>query len=124
MGEATPSLSWVPADDVPVRYAELSHDHSPVHLDPELAVGEGLPGIILHGMHVLAQVASHLDRLGEAEGQGLRSLSMRFMDVTVRGERITVDFERSGDAVTFVGFQTGRAVAGTGTAEYGSPVGA
>lgn len=119
MGEATPSLSWVPADDVPVRYAELSHDHSPVHLDPELAVGEGLPGVILHGMHVLAQVASHLDRFGEAEGQGLRSIAVRFMDVAVPGDRITVQFQRSADDVTFDGNQAGRTVIGSGTALLG-----
>jgi len=117
MGESTPPLSWVPTEDVPTRYAELSHDHSPLHLDAELALGEGLPGVVMHGMHVLAQVVSHLNRLGEE--QDLHSISMRFMDVVVPGERINVKFERTGDDVTFDGSQAGRIVVGSGTAEYG-----
>lgn len=117
MHEGPQQLSWVPGADVPQRYADMSGDHSAVHLDEALARREGLPGVIMHGMHVLAQVVSHLDR-GLAGDQDLSSLSLRFLDVTVPGERITVEFDLLDDAVSFTGSQSGRTVVGSGRAAY------
>lgn len=33
-----------------VRYAEVSGDHNPVHLDDDAARALGLPGVVAHGM--------------------------------------------------------------------------
>lgn len=45
---------WTPGADLPARYAAASGDHNPVHLDPEVARRAGLPGVVLHGLSVLA----------------------------------------------------------------------
>ncbi|MBM0229089.1 MaoC/PaaZ C-terminal domain-containing protein [Micromonospora sp. ATA51] len=41
-----------PSGDIPDRYARVSGDNSPVHLDEQLARSVGLPGVILHGMYL------------------------------------------------------------------------
>ncbi|MBM9460960.1 MaoC family dehydratase N-terminal domain-containing protein [Nocardioides sp. zg-536] len=36
-----------------VAYAEASGDHNPIHVDEEVALAVGLPGVIAHGMYTL-----------------------------------------------------------------------
>jgi len=40
-----------------VRYAEASGDHNPIHVDEEVALAVGLPGVIAHGMYTLGLLA-------------------------------------------------------------------
>lgn len=67
---ATDTPSPVPADGelLPVQrfaitredlraYADASGDHNPIHLDEEVALSVGLPGVIAHGMLTLGLAA-------------------------------------------------------------------
>ncbi|MDO4790979.1 MAG: MaoC/PaaZ C-terminal domain-containing protein [Buchananella hordeovulneris] len=44
-----------------VRYAGASRDFNPIHHNPAVAKGAGLPGVIAHGMLTLALVASAVE---------------------------------------------------------------
>jgi acyl dehydratase len=48
---------------IPIRYAELSGDGNPIHLDDEAARAVGLPSTIVHGMYLfgLAMRAALVD---------------------------------------------------------------
>lgn len=106
----------MPEFDDPRRYAEISRDASAIHLDEGLARREGLPGVILHGMHVFGQVVSVLDR--ESGGMALSRVRVRFADVAVPGERIDVDLDGGDTGVTFEAVQSGRSILRAGWATY------
>ena len=57
VGDALPELRITPDAGLTRRYAEASGDPNPIHTDPEYARNVGLPGIILHGLWTMAQVA-------------------------------------------------------------------
>ncbi|HWF49297.1 MAG TPA: MaoC/PaaZ C-terminal domain-containing protein [Solirubrobacteraceae bacterium] len=60
-----------------VRYAGASGDFNPIHIDEEFAREVGLPGRILHGLWIMAQVArAHTDAAGGPEH--LKRLSVQF----------------------------------------------
>ncbi|MDF1704923.1 MAG: MaoC/PaaZ C-terminal domain-containing protein [Aeromicrobium sp.] len=113
--------SWMPDAGDPRRYAEISHDASGIHLDDELARREGLPGVILHGMHVFGQVVSILDR--ESGGAPLSRVRVRFAGVAVPEATIDVTCADGGAGVTFTAQQRERQVlrAGWATFDDGRP---
>jgi len=43
------------------RYAFVSRDHNPIHVDDEVAKKSGLPGVIAHGMLTAAYMAKRAD---------------------------------------------------------------
>ena len=51
-----PREFWVTRADL-VGYAEASGDHNPIHVDEEVALAVGLPGVIAHGMYTLGLAA-------------------------------------------------------------------
>ena len=67
-GDAIPELKVTPDKYLPHRYAGASGDFNPIHIDPEFAKAVGLPGNILHGLWMMAQVAR-----GNAQLAGRRS---------------------------------------------------
>jgi acyl dehydratase len=83
------------------RYAEASGDPNPIHTDPEFAKSAGLPGIILHGLWTMAQVARGSAALADGDPRALKRLSVQFrgmgfpeQEVTVSGEVKEVDGNR------------------------------
>ena len=116
MADLSGTRSWVPDSEVPRRYAEISQDFSAIHLDEDLALREGLPGVILHGMHVFGQVVSILDR--ESGETSLVRARVRFVDVAVPDKPIDVSFVRDDDGVTFEGAQAGRTILASGRASF------
>jgi acyl dehydratase len=87
-GTKLPVLNLPPMElAVLARYAAASGDHAQIHLDDETARAAGFPGVIAHGLLVMAY-------LGRAVGGWypdgvLRGFSCRFMAVTLLGDRLT-----------------------------------
>ena len=60
VGDELPTLVRVVTREDVRRYAEVSGDRNPLHLDDEHARRAGFPGIIAHGMFTLGHLASCL----------------------------------------------------------------
>jgi 3-hydroxybutyryl-CoA dehydratase len=77
-GDPIPVLKVTPDRYLPHRYAGASGDFNPIHIDPEFAKQVGLPGNILHGLWMMAQVArAHTEAAG-GDPRALRRLSVQF----------------------------------------------
>ena len=63
---------------LPHRYAGASGDFNPIHIDPEFARAVGLPGNILHGLWMMAQVARGNAQLADGDPRALKRLSVQF----------------------------------------------
>ena len=60
VGDELPPLARVVTRDDVRRYAEVSGDRNPLHLDDATAERAGFPGVIAHGMFTLGHLASCL----------------------------------------------------------------
>jgi hypothetical protein len=79
------------AVDLALRYAEVSGDHNPIHLDDAAARDAGFPAAVLHGMCVFAIAVSALAAT-ISEDQVPTSAGTRFARPVVAGERLRVGF--------------------------------
>ena len=77
-GEAIPEYKVTPDKYLPHRYAGASGDFNPIHIDPEFARAVGLPGNILHGLWMMAQVARGAAQLAKGDPRALKRLSVQF----------------------------------------------
>src|SRR5579863_7223324 len=85
----TIELRVTPDPYVTIRYAGASGDFNAIHVDEEFAKRVGLPGLVLHGMWTMAQVArAHTEAAGGPEK--LRRLSVQFRGAGRLGEEIVV----------------------------------
>ena len=76
-GDEIGPLAVTPDRYLTVRYAGASGDFNPIHIDEEFARQVGLPGRILHGLYMMAQVArAHTEAAGGPES--LKRLSVQF----------------------------------------------
>jgi len=76
-------------DDQTFRYAEAAGDPMPIHLDEDAAAHAGLPGIIAHGLCMLAFASwGVLDGLGEPDARRLRRLAVRFSKPVLPGQDV------------------------------------
>jgi acyl dehydratase len=77
-GDSIPELKVTPDKYLPHRYAGASGDFNPIHIDPEFARQVGLPGNILHGLWMMAQVARGNAQLADGDPRALKRLSVQF----------------------------------------------
>ena len=77
-GDAIPELKVTPDKYLPYRYAGASGDFIPIHIDPEFAKAVGLPGNILHGLWMMAQVARGSAQLAGGDPRALKRLTVQF----------------------------------------------
>jgi acyl dehydratase len=77
-GDSIPELRVTPDKYLPHRYAGASGDFNPIHIDPEFAKAVGLPGNILHGLWMMAQVARGSAQLAGGDPRALKRLSVQF----------------------------------------------
>lgn len=89
-GDALPELKVTPDKYLPHRYAGASGDFNPIHIDAEFAKQVGLPGNILHGLYMMAQVArAHTEAAG-GDPRALKRLSVQFRGMGFPEQEIMV----------------------------------
>jgi acyl dehydratase len=84
-GQDLPELKVTPDKYLTYRYAGASGDFNPIHIDEEFAQSVGLPGRILHGLWMMAQVARAVSGEGE-----LKRLSVQFRGMGFPEQEIAV----------------------------------
>jgi acyl dehydratase len=102
-GEQLPELRVTPDKYLTVRYAGASGDFNPIHIDEDFAKAVGLPGKILHGLWMMAQVArAQTDAGGGPES--LRRLSVQFRGMGFPEQELVVTstVRETGDGVAHV----------------------
>jgi acyl dehydratase len=101
-GDSIPELSVTPDKYLPHRYAGASGDFNPIHIDPEFAKAVGLPGNILHGLWMMAQVARGNAQLANGDPRALKRLSVQFRGMGFPEQELVVSGtvkETNGDRV-------------------------
>jgi acyl dehydratase len=89
-GDAIPDLKVTPDKYLPHRYAGASGDFNPIHIDPEYAKQVGLPGNILHGLWMMAQVARANAAMAGGDPRALKRLSVQFRGMGIPEQEIVV----------------------------------
>src|SRR5256885_11049137 len=89
-GDDLPELRITPDAELTKRYAAASGDPNPIHTDPEFAKGVGLPGIILHGLWTMAQVARANAAITGGDPRALKRLSVQFRGMGFPEQEIVV----------------------------------
>lgn len=80
-------------DDQTFRYSPAAGDPMPIHLDEDAAKAAGLPGIIAHGLCVMAFTSwGALTTLGDSRTDRLRELAVRFAKPVLPGQDIETSF--------------------------------
>src|SRR5436190_20312243 len=90
VGDALPELRVTPDAELTKRYAQASGDPNPIHTDPEYAKNVGLPGIILHGLWTMAQVARANAAAADGDPRALRRLAVQFRGMGFPEQEIVV----------------------------------
>lgn len=91
-GEDEPEteLTYKVAEDQTRRYAEASGDHNAFHLDDEVARAAGLPGIIVHGLCLMAFAGrAVLESQGVDDPAAVRRFAVRFSRPMAPGDTLT-----------------------------------
>ena len=124
-GEQIPELKVTPDAGLTRRYAEASGDPNPIHTDPDFAEKAGLPGVILHGLWTMAQVARANTAAAGGDPRALKRLSVQFRGMGFPEQEVTVTgtvTEADGDEVLVdtVAEQGGNQIIRNATAELKS----
>jgi acyl dehydratase len=88
-GQELPELKVTPDKYLTYRYAGASGDFNPIHIDEEFATSVGLPGKILHGLWMMAQVARAVGAAGDGP-ESLKRLSVQFRGMGFPEQEIAV----------------------------------
>lgn len=121
-GDKIAGLKVTPDKYVPHRYAGVSGDFNPIHIDKEFAEMVGLPGAILHGLYVMGLVAKAATDEAGGDPRALRRLSVQFRGMSFPEQEIEVTgevIEADGSDVTFdlIATQNGNQVIRNATAD-------
>jgi acyl dehydratase len=96
-GSTTVVTVDVPAD-LPPRYADVSGDRNPIHLDGDAARAAGFLGVIAHGMSVLALACEEIvDRCAGGHAARVTGIGCRFSSPVVPGEPLEIALSPDGD---------------------------
>ena len=90
VGDALPELRVTPDAGLTKRYAAASGDPNPIHADPAFAKRVGLPGIILHGLYSMAQVARAHTQAAGGDPRSLKRLAVQFRGMGFPEQEIVV----------------------------------
>ena len=89
-GTELPELRVTPDAGLTKRYAEVSGDPNPIHVDEEFAKSVGLPGCILHGLYSMAQVARAHSAVADGDPRALKRLQVQFRGMGMPEQEIVV----------------------------------
>jgi len=89
-GDSIPEFRVTPDAGLTQRYKDASGDPNPIHVDEEFAKSVGLPGVILHGLYTMAQVARANSAAVGGDPRKLRRLSVQFRGMGFPEQEITV----------------------------------
>lgn len=88
-GEELAQVSTEISPDLPRRYAQVSGDDNPLHLDDAFARNAGFPGVIVQGMATIALAVAAATRSCSAiAGREVRGLNARMSRPVVPGSTI------------------------------------
>ncbi|MBI4404393.1 MAG: MaoC family dehydratase N-terminal domain-containing protein [Deltaproteobacteria bacterium] len=73
------------------KYADVSMDKNPIHLDDEFAKRAGFPSVIVHGMLSMAFLADFVFYNFDKSSYRLKRLRTRFKKITLPGDQITCE---------------------------------
>ncbi len=126
VGDSLPELRVTPDADLTKRYAAASGDPNPIHTDPEFAAKVGLPGVILHGLWTMAQVARAHSAVAEGDPRALKRLEVQFRGMGFPEQEVvvsaTVTSTENGHMTTeTVAEQSGNQIIRNATAELELP---
>jgi acyl dehydratase len=88
-GDQLEELHVTPDKYLTIRYAGASGDFNPIHIDEEFAKAVGLPGKILHGLWMMAQVARAQTEAGGGPAS-LKRLSVQFRGMGLPEQELVV----------------------------------
>ena len=88
-GDQLEELHVTPDKYLTIRYAGASGDVNPIHIDEEFAKAVGLPGKILHGLWMMAQVARAQTEAGGGP-ESLKRLSVQFRGMGLPEQELVV----------------------------------
>ena len=110
-GDLLPPLELPPVTrEMLVLYAEASRDPNPVHTDSDFARAVGVPDVFAHGMLPMAWLGRLVTNW--AAQRELREFDVRFVAMTLPGERITCTgrvvekLERDGERLVRIALAT------------------
>jgi acyl dehydratase len=89
-GDSLPELRVTPDAGLTKRYAEASGDPNPIHVDEDFAKKVGLPGVILHGLYSMAQVARAHTAVAGGDPRALKRLAVQFRGMGFPEQEIVV----------------------------------
>jgi acyl dehydratase len=89
-GDSLPELRVTPDAGLTKRYAEASGDPNPIHVDEDFAKKVGLPGVILHGLYSMAQVARAHTNVAGGDPRALKRLAVQFRGMGFPEQEIVV----------------------------------
>lgn len=103
-GDSIPEFRVTPDKYLPHRYAGASGDFNPIHIDPEFAKQIGLPGNILHGLWMMAQVARGNAQLADGDPRALKRLSVQFRGMGFPEQELVVSgtVKEAGDGLVVI----------------------
>lgn len=96
-------------DDQTYRYSEAAGDPMPIHLDEQVALDSGLPGIIAHGLCTMAFTSwAVLTEVAGEDVSRLRRLAVRFSKPVLPGQELSTEIyeETSSEGITTYRFET------------------
>jgi acyl dehydratase len=83
------------------RYADITQDHNPIHLDPVFAAQTPMGGIIAHGMLSLSLVWQSLEATFGRERIADVTLDIRFVRPVREDDWVTAGGERNAGSTTY-----------------------
>jgi 3-hydroxybutyryl-CoA dehydratase len=83
------------------RYADVSHDYNPIHLDPEFAARTPMGGVIAHGMLSLSLIWQSLEATFGTERMAGIELDVRFVRPVREDVWVSASGTRVGDTAAY-----------------------